>query len=211
MTRTLPYATAEERAAARDEVAGHLAADGIVVYPTETVYGLGCALRNRALRTLAELKGDRPFLILIRDRQDAPGLRWTDDAERLAEAFWPGPLTLALRAEADTYPGQVVGPDGAVAVRVSPHPAIPDLLNAAAGPVTSTSANLPGGPPARDGGAAANVGVAVAARGASVLVLDGGGLPEARPSTIVWCGETNRLLREGALPRSTLERVVSLT
>lgn len=211
MTRTLPFATAEERAAVRDEVAGHLAAAGIVVYPTETIYGLGCALRKRALRALAEFKGDRPFLILIRDRHDAPGLRWTDDAERLAEAFWPGPLTLALTAEEGAYPGQVVGPDGAVAVRVSPHPAVADLLNAAAGPVTSTSANLPGGPPARDGRAAAKVAEAVAAMGASVLVLDGGGLPEARPSTIVRCGETNRLLREGALPTSTLEQVVSLT
>ena len=230
MTRVLPYRSAGERAAVREEVAGHLASGGIVVYPTETVYGLGCRLEPRALAGLAAFKGDRPFLLLIRDREDAPGLRWTADADRLAAAFWPGPLTLALTAEPGTYPRQVVGPDGAVAVRVSPHPAIPDLLEAAGGPLTSTSANAPGEAPARDPSAAAAVAAAVAVAtgrepagedggggGAAgggpvgaVLTLDGGRLPEARPSTIVRCGERTHVLREGALPVSELEEVIAL-
>lgn len=191
-------------------VAEHLRSGGIIAYPTETVYGLGCALRTEALEALARFKGIRPFLLLIGGPEDVPGLSWTGDARRLAEAFWPGPLTLALTAERDAYQPRVVGPDGGVAVRVSPHPAIPDLLDAAGGPVTSTSANEPGRPPARDGESAAAVAAAVEAEGGDVLVLDGGRLPEAPPSTIVRCTETNRLLREGAVSRSELERVVDL-
>ncbi len=223
MIRTLAYGTEAERSAAAGAVAEHLAGGGVLVYPTETVYGLGCTLQPEALAALARFKGQRPFLLLIRGPEDTPGLRWTDDARRLADAFWPGPLTLALTAEEGTYPPQVVGPDGGVAVRVSPHPAIPDLLEAAAGPITSTSANEPGRPPALDGEAAARVGMAAveaAAKGAEgpapeaaagrVLVLDGGRLPPARPSTILRCAETTRLLREGAVPRSEVERLVEL-
>lgn len=210
MTRVVTYGSATERAAARPLVAGHLAEGGIVAYPTETVYGLGCVLRSGGLETLAAFKGRRPFLLLIRGPEDAPGLRWNRDAERLAAAFWPGPLTLALTAEGDDYPRQVLGPDGAVAVRVSPHPAVADLLDAADGPVTSTSANEPGRPPARDGAEAAGVAAAVGQEDGRVLVLDGGRLPEVRPSTIVRCADTNRLLREGAVPRSEVENVVAL-
>ena len=96
MIRVVGYRTARERGAAGPEVASHLEAGGIVAYPTETVYGLGCTLRSGALATLAAFKGDRPFLLLVRDRNDTAGLEWTPDARRLADAFWPGPLTLVL-------------------------------------------------------------------------------------------------------------------
>lgn len=209
MIRIVPYRTARDRVGAGPEVASHLEAGGIVAYPTETVYGLGCTLESGGLERLAAFKGHRPFLLLIPDRDDTAGLAWTADARRLADAFWPGPLTLALTADPDLYPRQVVGPDGGVAVRVSPHPAIPALLEAA-GRITSTSANRPGRPPARDEDAAAEVAAAVAETSGRVLVLDGGRLPEARPSTIVRCGETTRLVREGAISRSDLETVVDL-
>lgn len=210
MIRVLAYGSATERAAARETVASHVAGGGLVVYPTETVYGIGCGLQREALETLSAFKGDRPFLLLIRSRGDAAGLEWTADAERLATAFWPGPLTLALTAPTDRYPAQVVGPDRGVAVRVSPHPGVRDLLDAVGGPVTSTSANRPGDPPARNGVAAAAVAEAVTEHGARVLVLDGGRLPEAQPSTIVRCGDRTRLIREGTIESMELERVVTL-
>lgn len=210
MTRVLAYGTAEEREAAGSEVGGHLAAGGIVAYPTETVYGLGCTIRSDVLEALAAFKGGRPFLLLIRGPDDVPGLRWTAEARRLAEVFWPGPLTLALTAEGADYPRQVLGPDRSVAVRVSPHPAIPDLLDAAGGPITSTSANEPGRTPARDGEGAAAVAAVVGEEDGDVMVLDGGRLPEGRPSTIVRCAERTRLLREGPVSRAELERVVSV-
>ncbi len=210
MTRRVAWGTDAERQASRQEVGAHLARGGIVVYPTETVYGLGCVLEAGPLELLARFKGDRPFLVLIPGPDVAEGLRWTSAARRLADAFWPGPLTLALTAEAGRYPPQVMGPDGAVAVRVSPHPAIPPLLAAAGGPITSTSANAPGGTPAGDGDEAEVVARGVEGVGVAALVLDGGRLPEARPSTIVRCDRTTRIIREGAISRTDLESLVSL-
>jgi L-threonylcarbamoyladenylate synthase len=205
MTR-LAYGTAAERSAAAADVAAHLAGGGIIAYPTETVYGLGCALRPVALARLSAFKGDRPFLLLIRDAGDAAALRWTDGARRLAAAFWPGPLTLALDDPTGAFPSEVRGPDGAVAVRVSPHPAIPALLDAAGGPLTSTSANRPGAPPASEPSRLGEVEEGIE----GLLVLDGGPLPPAEPSTIVRCGTGARILREGALPRKEIERVTEL-
>lgn len=206
MSAPLPYTTPAEREAAAAVVTAHTAGEGIVVYPTETVYGLGCALREAALESLAELKGDRPFLLLIPE-PGAVDLVWTESALRLAERFWPGPLTLALNAPEGIFPRQVMGADGAVAVRVSPHPAVADLLRAVGGPITSTSANRPGMPPARDAGSAA----ATAVELDRVLVLDGGTLPPALPSTIVRCGPGPvRILREGVIERAAIEDVVEV-
>lgn len=207
MSPPIPYGTPGERQSASERVAAHLAADGIIAYPTETVYGLGCAVREIALKRLAAFKGDRPFLLLIEDPASVSGLEWSASALRLAEAFWPGPLTLALTARPGAFPAGVVGSDGAVAVRVSPHPAVADVLRAAAGPVTSTSANPPGQPAARTAEAAA--GSAAALPG--LLVLDGGELPPALPSTIVRCGAGPvRILREGVIDRESIERVVDV-
>ena len=203
--KPLPYRTAEERAAAADRLRRHLVGGGLIAYPTETVYGLGCALIPAALERLAAFKGDRPFLLLVRGHSDVADLAWTPAAERLAGEFWPGPLTLALQSRGG-YPHQVVGPEGTVAVRVSPHGAIPDILKAAAGPVTSTSANRPGDPPARSARAAEETAAKVDER----LVLDGGELPPASPSTIVHCAGATRVLREGAISRLELQAVVDL-
>ena len=206
MTARLLYATPDDRRLAADRLAAHLAADGIIAYPTETVYGLGCALREPALARLAAFKGDRPFLLLIRGPESVEGLEWAGAALRLAEAFWPGPLTLALTARPGSFPAQVVGADGAVAVRVSPHPAVEDVLRAAGGPVTSTSANRPGAAAARTGEEAV-----AAAAGLDALVLDAGRLPAALPSTIVRCGAGRvRILREGAIERSSIEALVEV-
>lgn len=210
MSRIVAYGTDANRASAAADVAAHLAGGGIVIYPTETTYGLGCALHSGGLERLATFKGRRPFLLLISGSEAVPGLTWTPDARRLADVFWPGPLTLALSAEPGRFPAQVVGPDGGVAVRVSPHPAIRPLLVAAGGPITSTSANSPGGEPATDPAAAAEVAEALEETGSEVLVLDGGRLPRAQPSTIVRCDETNRLLRIGSISRPELESVVDL-
>lgn len=206
MSDVVAYRTAADRAAAADRVREHLAEGGIIAYPTETVYGLGCALLPEALERLAAFKGPRPFLLLIHGPGEADALRWTPAARRLADAFWPGPLTLALDDPGHAFPAQVRGPDGAVAVRVSPHPAIPDLLTAAGGPITSTSANRPGGEAATTGAAA--MALVDGVRG--LLVLDGGVLPPARPSTIVRCGDGARILRAGELSRAALERVTEL-
>ena len=203
----IPYGSAAARRRVADRVGRHLRAGGIVAYPTETVYGLGCSLHDPGLRRLAAFKGDRPFLLLIGGPEDAPALEWTPAAHRLAERFWPGPLTLALDARPGSYPPQVVGPDGAVAVRHSPHPGVADLLAASGGPVTSTSANAPGAPPARSAAGAA----AVAGSIEGIIVLDGGELPPGPPSTIVRCGAGPvRILREGVIGRDAIQAHVEV-
>lgn len=209
----LPFRSADDVAAAAPRAADHLRAGGILVYPTETVYGLGCTLLKEPLQRLARAKRrgpDQPFLILVRDAEDAPGLLWDDVARALVRAFWPGPLTLALPDPEEHFPAEVRSPAGTVAVRASPHPGVGALLAALGEPITSTSANRPGERAARDGGAAAAVASFVEDQDdpAAVLLLDGGALPASEPSTILECaGGPPRVLREGALPLARIERV----
>lgn len=209
MNETIPFRTEPERAAAMPRVVAHLRADGLIGYPTETVYGFGSLLRPTALARLAALKHrppDKPFLLLVRTRADVPGLRWTAEAERLADAFWPGPLTLALDAPSSHLPEEVIGPEGTAAVRATPHDGVRALLNALDAPITSTSANAPGQPPASD---AAGVLAALEVLGGDgVLVLDGGTLPASAPSTLVSCASAPpRLIRAGAIATAELQSV----
>lgn len=208
---TLPYHGPPEWQAGEDRLRQHLHAGGLIAYPTETVYGFGCALVPEALRRLTRLKGrgpDQPFLLLIRDPEDVRELAWTESARRLAGAFWPGPLTLALADPQRRFPDAVRSLSGTVAVRVSPHPATAAILAACDGPVTSTSANRPGQPPSLDADAAArSFGTDIS----SALVLDGGTLPPSEPSTILDCaGPTPRVVRAGALSIREIERTVRL-
>ncbi len=207
----VPFADPAARAQAAGRVANHLRAGGLIAYPTETVYGFGCALRARALAALGALKArdrDKPFLLLVRGRRDVEGLRWSSAARRLADAFWPGALTLALPAGSARLPAPVIGAEGAVAVRASPHPAVRALLDALGEPITSTSANAPGQPPAASAAGAARALETLG--GMDVWVLDGGSLQPSPPSTIVDCSASRpRVLRVGAIPVERLREVVA--
>lgn len=207
----IPFRNTADRDREVRSVDTHLREGGLIAYPTETVYGLGCTLRPDALERLAELKGrghDSPFLLLIERPEGMPELAWTESALRLAAAFWPGPLTLALRAEPDSFPDRVLGPGGTVAVRSSPHPAVQSILAALGEPVTSTSANLPGRHPAMSAGGVLEL-LEEAGPPSNVMVLDGGPLPPSPPSTIVDCsGPRPRVLREGAISVTALAGVI---
>lgn len=208
--RVLPFRTAAEREAALPEVLAHLDADGLLAYPTETVYGFGGRISTAATARLRELKRRepaRPFLLLVRHEGQAPEMQWNDAARTLARLFWPGPLTLALPAAGAALPVGITSPDGYVAVRASPHAAPLALVDALGEGITSTSANAPGEPPAQS---AADVLSALAALGAEdVLVLDGGELPPSPPSTVVQCEDRRvRVLRAGAItPDALRERL----
>jgi L-threonylcarbamoyladenylate synthase len=188
----------------------HLRAGGLIAYPTETVYGFGCALQEQALARLARLKRnapDRPFLLLAANARQLPRLRWTPAARRLARAFWPGPLTLVLAGDSP-LPAEVVGSGGTVAVRLSPHAGVRALLQALDAPVSSTSANAPGGEPARSADEAAAA-IARLGDGEEWLVLDGGVLPPSPPSTLVRCiGGDVSVLRAGAVPEDQVRTVL---
>lgn len=206
--KVLPFETIADFARAVPEAVAHLQAGGLLAHPTETVYGIGCLLRNQPLEQLAALKGGRAgksFLLLIARLEDAPGLVWTAAARVLAENFWPGPLTLVLRTADARYPARVVSSAGAVAVRVSPHPGIQLLLAELAEPLTSSSANLPGAPPATTTEELRHL--LTNTPWERTLILDGGQLTSKPSSTLVDCSvEPPRLLRAGAVAVEELRR-----
>lgn len=201
-------------AAAREsahQIIRHLRDGGLIAYPTETVYGFGCLVRDDAVTALAALKSResaKPFLLLILEPGDVAGLEWTPSATRLAERFWPGALTLAIPVQGE-FPSRILSSEGAVAVRATPHESLRTLLGLLGEPITSTSANLPGQPSATS---AEQVSAVLADLGRSdVLVLDGGQLPPSAPSTVVDCSrEPPRLIREGAITAEALMQVVEL-
>jgi len=209
----LPLKTPADAERAAPHVATHLSQHGLLGYPTETVYGLGCAAEARSLARLAALKGrkvGKPFLLLVSSRvmAEAAGLVFTPAAHALAEAFWPGPLTLVLRGGEGKLPDGLRGPEGGFAVRHTSHRAVARLIALLDQPLTSTSANVPGQPPAP--GAEQLVTLFRTAYDAGdLLVLDGGTLGNVPPSTIVDCtGSQPALIREGALPRQELRAAV---
>jgi L-threonylcarbamoyladenylate synthase len=207
----LPFRTPEDVIAASAQVATHLAADGLLAYPTETVYGLGSAPTEGALDRLALLKGraaNKPFLLLVSGTEmlDAWGLDLGPHGRALAREFWPGPLTLVLRGGEGKLPDRLRGVEGGIAVRWTSHRGMASLIATVGHPLTSTSANRPGGPAAPGPERIAELFPESVAVG-ELLILDGGALGNVPPSTLVDCtGAVPRLVREGAIPVHELRR-----
>ncbi|MGH7533610.1 MAG: L-threonylcarbamoyladenylate synthase [Gemmatimonadales bacterium] len=208
----LPFTGADVGATIPKAIA-HIRGGGLLGYPTETVYGLGGRVDVESVRALARLKGrpdGKPFLVLVSDvpMAESLGLLFNDAARALARAFWPGPLTLALPSTGTRLPTQLRGPEGGIAVRHTSHADVARLIQDLGEPLTSTSANRPGTPPAPGADRLAEAfGDAVAS--GQLLVLDGGVLGNVPPSTLVDCtGSVARLIREGAIPRAELRRAV---
>jgi L-threonylcarbamoyladenylate synthase len=207
----VPFRTADEVTAAIPQVAAHLAAGGLLGYPTETVYGLGSRAVQQDVAALATLKGrasGKPFLLLISDRKmaEGQGLAFNASADALARAFWPGPLTLVLPGGSGRLPDLLRGPEGGIAVRWTSHTGIARLVAALAAPLTSTSANIPGSQPA-PGAAAIVRDFREAVDAGRLLVLDGGVLGNRPSSTVVDCTQPGaRMVREGAVTLAELRR-----
>lgn len=191
-------------------VVAHLEADLPIAYPTETVYGLGGPVTPEGVARVQRLKArtaDRPLLILVSGPDAVPGLRWTGAARELAEAFWPGALTLVLADPDRIFPDGVRSQGGAgVGVRVSPHPFVRRLLERYGAPLTSTSMNEPGSVPARSGSEAMEIAGTMDDR---VLVVDWGTLPPSEPSTVLDCtGPEPVVVRAGSVPVGRLRCVI---
>ena len=203
-TRILPAGEAAIAAAVRC-----LAAGGLVGFPTETVYGLGANATNpAAVARLYEAKGRPSFNPLITHVGDVAVARriahFDAPALRLAEAFWPGPLTLVLPKTGDCEVGDLAtaGLD-TIAIRVPAHPVARELLGQFGRPVVAPSANLSGHVSPTD---AAHVRTDL--EGRIDLIVDGGAVPVGIESTIVGCIGSAILLRPGGLPSERIERVL---
>ena len=203
-TRILPAGAAATAAASQV-----LAEGGLVAFPTETVYGLGADAANAAaIAHLYQAKGRpavNPLIAHVGDLDAARKIaRFDAVALRLAETFWPGPLTLVL-PKAQNCPVAELATAGldTVAIRVPAHAVARDILRAFGGAVVAPSANLSG-----------HVSPTTAAHvrgdleGRIDLIVDDGAVEVGVESTIIGCFDRPMLLRPGGVPRAAIERVI---
>ncbi|MCR5171153.1 MAG: threonylcarbamoyl-AMP synthase [Desulfovibrio sp.] len=201
-------------AASLDGTASLLRAGGLVACPTETYFAVACDARNAcAVDRVYQAKGrlaTKPLPLVCADKDMVLAVTDLDlgaGKEQLHPAFfafWPGPLTLVLKARAGFFNPKLVDARGKIALRVTPHPAARALAQTLGGPITATSANLQGRPPARLAG---ELDPDLLAR--LDCVFDAGPEPQGGlPSTIVepLGGLKARILREGAVPACALAK-----
>jgi L-threonylcarbamoyladenylate synthase len=209
----VPFWSPREVEASISGTLAHFAAGKVLAYPTETVYGFGGAVDERSVQQLVALKGrpkGKPFLLLIAASEmiERLGLHLTGYAAMFAARFWPGPLTLVLPGGEKRVPDTLRGPEGGIAVRWTPHTSLARLILAHGQPITSTSANRPGVPPATAADQIVAQWTDAIGRG-TLRVLDGGTLKESEPSTVVDCtGRLPRVIRPGAISSAKLRAIV---
>jgi L-threonylcarbamoyladenylate synthase len=191
------------------EAVGALRRGDVIVFPTETLYGLGAnALNGHAVEQVFQLKGrdpKNPIPVLVSDQNmlfslitEIPTL-----ARVLIDHFWPGPLTLVLPAR-EGIPAPLLNAKGGVGVRISNQPIAMQLMQAFRLPLTATSANPSGKEPARTVSEAKQY-----FAGKINVFVDGGILTSKTGSTVVEVIEdTIRIIREGEIRRSELKKML---
>lgn len=179
----------------------------VIVFPTETFYGLGAdALNPDAVERVVALKGrnpDAPIAVIVAGAEMLPQIvaEISPVADKLMRRFWPGPLTLLLPAKAG-LPGALLNRERKIGARVSSHPTATELSRALGRPLTATSANPSGREPARSIHEARNY------FGDRIKIfLDGGPLAGKSGSTVADVIENRlRVIREGEISSKELEK-----
>jgi tRNA threonylcarbamoyl adenosine modification protein (Sua5/YciO/YrdC/YwlC family) len=208
MSTTYATSTEEERETAIEAAARAVQRGGLVVLPTDTVYGIGAdAFDHAAVRALLDAKGrgremPPPVLISAATTLAALATNISSYVDALTEAFWPGPLTLVCEQQ-PSLTWDLGETRGTVAVRMPDHEVALALLERT-GPLAVSSANLSGLPAATEAAAAEGM------LGESVeVVLDGGPSPKGEASTILDVRASQpRLLRLGAVSVDELNDVI---
>jgi L-threonylcarbamoyladenylate synthase len=182
--------------------------NGLVAFPTDTVYGVGAlAFKAEAVQRLYVVKGratDKAIAVLVARTADLPKVaqELTPSAQRLARAFWPGPLTLVVPKHPDLPAAVSALPT--VGVRFPDHPVARGLLELT-GPLAVTSANRSGEPNALTAEE-----VLAHLSGRVDLLIDGGRAPGGIPSTVVDCtGLVPMILRQGPVSAAEIEATLS--
>jgi L-threonylcarbamoyladenylate synthase len=181
----------------------------VIVFPTETLYGLGAdALNEAAVEEVFRLKGrdpSNPFPVLVADQEMLHTLvaEIPATAQRLMDRYWPGPLTLVLPGQKN-IPKPLCNPAGGVGVRISSQPIATLLVNRLGRPLTATSANPSGEEPARTIQEAKKY-----FAGQIEVFVDGGILTSESGSTVVEVMEDSiRVIREGKINAYELQQVL---
>ncbi len=192
-----------------EEAADIIKDGGVVAFPTETVYGLGAdALLPEGAKRIYEAKGrpsDNPLIVHIADWESVEKIvkEIPSQARALADAFWPGPLTMIF-PKSDAVPGETTGGLDTVAVRMPAHPVAHDLIRESGGFIAAPSANLSGRPsPTRAGHVLEDL------DGRIPLILDGGEVGVGIESTILdLTGEMPQILRPGYITEEMISQVI---
>lgn len=192
-----------------DTAATVLREGGLVVFPTETVYGIGCnALDAEAVRKLYRAKQrplDKPLLLHLYEIAQAEELAYLDDrARRLLSAFTPGPLSVIAKKR-DAVPYEVTAGGETVGLRFPSNRLFLDLAKKTGVPIAATSANLSGFASAKDGKAAAEL-----ADIADVIIDDGECAYSIESSIVSLANQRPELLRIGAISKEKIEEVIGI-
>lgn len=182
----------------------------VIVYPTDTIYGIGAdACNSNAVeRVFRAKKRDpaRPILVLVNSLDMAARLVESipETAKTLIDKFWPGPLTLVFKASA-SLPQGLTGASRTIGIRYPRHPFCSEILKMCNRPITSTSANISGENQSRS-----LRGIAETFESVVDLIVDAGDVQSGLPSTIVdVTGTTPRFIRAGALSEARLRPYLS--
>jgi L-threonylcarbamoyladenylate synthase len=193
-----------------EEIVKFLKMDGVIVYPTETFYGLGAGCFSQkaiqAIYTLKKRPPSKPLSVVISDLNMIRDIvtEIPSNIEPILSNFWPGPLTLVLKA-ASRVPEEIRGPCGSIGVRLTEHQWLRSLVRCASFPITATSANISGEKNISNPDYAWRV-----FEGKVDLMVDGGETKGDLPSTVLdLSGEKARLIREGAIPFSQIKKYLS--
>jgi L-threonylcarbamoyladenylate synthase len=203
------------------EAAGLVDSGGLVAFPTETVYGIGCRVESTSLEKLDRVKRrkpDKPYTLHIGQKSEVwkyvptLGLR----AKKLVDRAWPGPVTIVfelsnkdVKRQRDSLNGEIFDSlyrNNSIGIRCPDNPIASILLRVAQRPVVAPSANRAGEEPAVDA-----EGVLAQFSGELELVLDGGPCKHRRSSTVVKIGKNGlEILREGVVSKAELEAMSSV-
>jgi tRNA threonylcarbamoyl adenosine modification protein (Sua5/YciO/YrdC/YwlC family) len=185
---------------------------GIIVFPTETVYGLGALADSKfGPHEIFEVKvrpADQPIPLLVEteDALDTYGVDVPDYAHTLAKAFWPGAVTLVVKAS-EKVPRDFRAPNGTIGIRSPRHEVVMELIQAAGGPIFATSANTHGNPAP---GTFEEVEPRIISH--ADVALDGGETEHQQASTVVDCtGSEPAIIREGAVSADEIIGAVAVS
>lgn len=202
-TKIIPSGELEENL---EDIARRVRDGAIIVYPTDTVYGVGASLeRPEQIRRIFKIKGRtlrKPMALLVSRRElvEEYVTDVTGEAKRLMEEFWPGPMTLVLPVKNDSVPEVVNGGGDSIGVRLPAHTDAIRILDACGGVLATTSANTSQDEDAITFGMARSY-----FEGKVEIMIDGGSSPIGIPSSVVSCTEDSvSVLREGGIPEERI-------